>query len=78
LHSEYPEVGIIAEYFTDETTLLPAFPEWGLNLNLATNEPFPCIELLSEESQIFKIHFSRFRFRHVQQRCSDFPKANNH
>jgi hypothetical protein len=36
LHSEYPEVGILAEYFTDETTLLHTGPKWGLNLNLAT------------------------------------------
>ena len=36
LHSEYPEVGILAEYFTDEGTLLRTGPEWGLNLNLAT------------------------------------------
>jgi hypothetical protein len=36
LHTEYPNVGIIAEYFTDETTLLHTGPKWGLNLNLAT------------------------------------------
>jgi len=36
LHSEYPDVGILAEYFTDETTLLRTGPKWGLNLNLAT------------------------------------------
>jgi hypothetical protein len=36
LHSEYPDVGILAEYFTDETTLLHYGPKWGLNLNLAT------------------------------------------
>jgi hypothetical protein len=36
LHSEYPELGIIAEYFIDETTLLHTGPKWGLNLNLAT------------------------------------------
>jgi len=40
LHSEYPEVGILAEYFTDESTLLRTGPEWGLNLNLAT--PWNC------------------------------------
>jgi len=36
LHNAYPEVGILAEYFTDESTLLRTGPEWGLNLNLAT------------------------------------------
>jgi len=36
LHSEYPELGRLAEYFTDERTLLRTGPEWGLNLVLAT------------------------------------------
>ncbi len=36
LHSEYPEVGLLAEYFTDERTLLSTGPQWGLNLVLAT------------------------------------------
>ena len=36
LHAEYPEVGILAEYFTDERTLLSTGPQWGLNLILAT------------------------------------------
>jgi hypothetical protein len=36
LHREYPEVGILAEYFTDESTLLRTGPKWGLNLHLAT------------------------------------------
>lgn len=40
LHSEYPEVGIIAEYFTDERMLLHTGPQWGLNLLLAT--PWNC------------------------------------
>jgi len=40
LHSAYPGVGILAEYFTDETTLLRTGPQWGLNLNLAT--PWNC------------------------------------
>jgi hypothetical protein len=40
LHSAYPEVGILAEYFTDEGTLLRTGPRWGLNLNLAT--PWNC------------------------------------
>ena len=36
LHAEFPEVGILAEYFTDERTLLNTIPGWGLNLVLAT------------------------------------------
>jgi hypothetical protein len=36
LHSNYPEVGILAEYFADEGTLLRTGPQWGLNLHLAT------------------------------------------
>ncbi|MGA2584966.1 MAG: alpha-amylase family glycosyl hydrolase [Tepidisphaeraceae bacterium] len=40
LHNSYPEVGILAEYFADESILLRNGPEWGLNLNLAT--PWNC------------------------------------
>jgi hypothetical protein len=40
LHGAYPQVGVLAEYFTDENTLLRTGPEWGLNLNLAT--PWNC------------------------------------
>jgi starch synthase (maltosyl-transferring) len=36
LHAQYPEVGVLAEYFTDERTLLHTGPQWGLNLILAT------------------------------------------
>jgi Glycogen debranching enzyme, glucanotransferase domain len=36
LHAKYPEVGILAEYFTDERTLLNTGADWGLNLVLAT------------------------------------------
>jgi len=36
VHAEYPGVGILAEYFTDERTLLATGQEWGLNLILAT------------------------------------------
>jgi hypothetical protein len=36
LHHEYPNVGIVAEYFTDAATLLNTAPKWGLNLILAT------------------------------------------
>lgn len=40
LHAEFPEVGVLAEYFIDESTLLRTGPQWGLNLNLAT--PWNC------------------------------------
>jgi hypothetical protein len=36
LHLNYPDVGILAEYFADESTLLRTGPQWGLNLHLAT------------------------------------------
>ncbi len=36
LHAEYPGVGVLAEYFTDEQTMLRTGPLWGLNLVLAT------------------------------------------
>ncbi len=48
LHSEYPEVGIIAEYFIDETTLLHTGPKWGLNLNLATPWNYKFVPQLRE------------------------------
>jgi hypothetical protein len=36
LHSEFPALGVLAEYFTDERTLLDTAPKWGLNIVLAT------------------------------------------
>jgi len=48
LHREYPEVGILAEYFTDESTLLRTGPQWGLNLNLATPWNFKFVPQLRE------------------------------
>jgi hypothetical protein len=48
LHSEYPNVGILAEYFTDETTLLHTGPKWGLNLNLATPWDYKFVPQLRE------------------------------
>ena len=48
LHSKYPEVGILAEYFTDETTLLHTGPQWGLNLNLATPWNYKFVPQLRE------------------------------
>lgn len=36
LASEYPTLGVLAEYFTDDVSLLNTVPEWGLNLVLAT------------------------------------------
>jgi len=48
LHTEYPEVGILAEYFTDEGTLLHTGPEWGLNLILATPWNYKFVPQLRE------------------------------
>lgn len=36
LASEYPDLGVLAEYFTDDVSLLNTVPEWRLNLVLAT------------------------------------------
>lgn len=36
LHEEFPRLAVLAEYFTDEQTLLTTVPRWGLNLVLAT------------------------------------------
>ena len=36
LHSEYPEVALLAEFFTDDRALLDMGLGWGLNLLLAT------------------------------------------
>ena len=36
LSAEYPRLGVLAEYFTDDATLLATVPECGLNLVLAT------------------------------------------
>ena len=48
LHAECPEVGILAEYFTDEGTLLHTGPEWGLNLVLATPWNYKFVPQLRE------------------------------
>lgn len=48
LHSVYPNVGILAEYFTDETTLLHTGLKWGLNLNLATPWDYKFVPKLRE------------------------------
>jgi len=36
IHSEFPDVAFIAEYFTNEDTLVQTSLEWRLNLSLAT------------------------------------------
>lgn len=44
----YPGVAILAEYFTDETTLLKTGLEWRLNLNLATPWDYKFVPKLRE------------------------------
>lgn len=46
LHKKYPNVGVLAEYFADETTLLHTGPKWGLNFNLATPWDFKFVPQL--------------------------------
>jgi hypothetical protein len=48
LNSEYPEVGIVAEYFTDDQTLLQNAPQWELNLVLATPWNFKFVPQLRD------------------------------
>lgn len=48
IHAEYPEVGLLAEYFTDEITLLRTGPQWGLNLILATPWNYKFVPQLRE------------------------------
>jgi hypothetical protein len=48
LQTEFPNLGILAEYFTDETTLLHTGPLWGLNLNLATPWDYKFVPQLRE------------------------------
>jgi hypothetical protein len=48
IHSTFPEVGLLAEFFTDETTLLHTGTQWGLNLNLATPWNYKFVPQLRE------------------------------
>jgi hypothetical protein len=48
LHKVYPDVGILAEYFADETTLVNNGMQWGLNLNLATPWDYKFVPKLRE------------------------------
>ena len=48
LHSKYPQVGFLAEYFTDDHTLLRTAPAWGLNLLLATPWNYKFVPQLRE------------------------------
>ncbi len=51
LHDEYPKLGAIAEYFTDDDTLLDTVPTWGLNLVLATPWNYRFVPQLREYLQ---------------------------
>ncbi len=48
LHSEYPNLGLLAEYFTDDRTLLNTGQKWGLNLLLATPWDYKFVPRLRE------------------------------
>ncbi len=37
LHNEFPQLKILAEFFTDDDTMLEQVPRWGLNLLLANS-----------------------------------------
>ena len=48
MRTEYPTLGILAEYFTDDRTLLKNVPQWGLNLVLATPWTYKFVPELRE------------------------------
>lgn len=48
LHQVYPDVAILAEYFTDETTLIQTGLKWRLNLKLATPWDYKFVPKLRE------------------------------
>jgi len=48
IHMEYPEVAFLAEYFTDDHTLLNTTCEWRLNLLLATPWDYKFVPQLRE------------------------------
>jgi len=48
IRSEFPGLSILAEFFTDEATLLSKSLTWGLNLNLATPWNFKFVPQLRE------------------------------
>ncbi len=48
LHAEYPETGILAEYFADENTMIKTSKDWRLNLNLATPWDYKFVPKLRE------------------------------
>lgn len=58
----YPSVGIIAEFFTDQTTLNMSVPEWNLNLLLANQWEYPYVPQLRDyfsfiHQENFKHHY---------------------
>lgn len=48
LRAAYPNLGVLAEYFTDERTLLHTGPQWGLNLIMATPWDYKFVPQLRE------------------------------
>lgn len=41
LHTSFPNLSILGEYFTDEDTLERTVPEWGINMLLANSWEYP-------------------------------------
>ena len=62
LHLEYPELGIFAEYFTDEGTLLNTVPAWRLNLLLATPWDYKFVPDLRKYLQFIHRDSARVRY----------------
>jgi len=62
LHTEYPELGFLAEYFTDERTLLRTTPEWRLNLILATPWNYRFVPQLRDYLNYIHLHAEQVRY----------------
>ena len=62
LHKEYPDLGIIAEYFTDEKTMMQTGSAWGLNLNLATPWNFKFVPQLRDYLKYVHSVYDNIRF----------------
>ncbi len=62
LRAEYPNLAIIAEYFTDSSTLLDTVPKWGLNLVLATPWDYRWVKQLRDYLQYIHSVSDHVRF----------------
>ncbi|MFZ5941783.1 MAG: alpha-amylase family glycosyl hydrolase, partial [Bacteroidota bacterium] len=62
IRSEFPGLAILAEFFTDESTLLSKSLTWGLNLNLATPWNYKFVPQLREYLKMLSRLSRQIRF----------------